>query len=422
MVHRLPLRRAVLASGAVIGTAVAGVVFAVPASAGDAAPTIKLNGSELQIIGDAARNDFLIGSTTDGFITLNGVKVLNGAAALSNVTVVHVEGAGSDDTIKFDESNRHMPKGEFLGGDGNDQLVGGSATDTMLGGAGIDSFIGNAGNDTIVGDAGNDKAVGGTGDDTIRLGADSDQFTWNVGDGDDHADGDAGTDTLLFNGSNDADHIFTAVDTAPRATVGFFLFPFGKVDYAGFEQLKIETGGGEDIVSSEDLTGTGLSAVRLGLDPATPGGGDSVDVQLGDDSEQVRAIGSRTTGVTVSGMAVPVLMSGADNLNLIGGIGPDVIDASRVAAGTFAELDMSGYSNKVVNTAAHDVLIGSPGDDFMFSFDDGGDRMEGRGGNDELFGSSGDDELFGGDGDDFISGLGGNDVLDGGTGNNVIIR
>ena len=46
--------------------------------------------------------------------------------------------------------------------------------------------------------------TGGPGDDTVSLGDDSDQFTWNPGDGNDHVDGDAGTDTLIFNGSDRA--------------------------------------------------------------------------------------------------------------------------------------------------------------------------------------------------------------------------
>jgi Ca2+-binding RTX toxin-like protein len=84
---------------------------------------------------------------------------------------------------------------------------------------------------------------------------------------------------------------------------------------------------------------------------------------------------------------------------------------------------MFGYANRGPKSTGHDTLIGSPGDDLMFSGDDGGDRLEGRGGNDELLGSpDNNDQLFGGDGDDILSGLGGNDVMDGGSGNNVIIR
>ncbi len=100
--------------------------------------------------------------------------------------------------------------------------------------------------------------------------------------------------------------------------------------------------------------------------------------------------------------------------------GPEVF-GQYWPVGTGAERDTRGYSNSGPESHGHDTLIGSPGDDLMFSGDDGGDRIEGRGGNDTLVGSPDNDQLFGGDGDDFLSGLGGNDVLDGGAGNNVII-
>jgi Ca2+-binding RTX toxin-like protein len=71
-----------------------------------------------------------------------------------------------------------MPRIEFRGGDGNDQLFGGSGADSLLGGPGADTLVGG-GDDNLLGDAGNDKVIGGPGDDTVSLGADSDQFTWN---------------------------------------------------------------------------------------------------------------------------------------------------------------------------------------------------------------------------------------------------
>ena len=68
----------------------------------------------------------------------------------------------------------------------------------------------------------------------------------------------------------------------------------------------------------------------------------------------------------------------------------DVIDASRLAAGTIA--------------LTEDSDIGSVGF-----------------GDDTRIGSPGSDTLFGEAGDDRLEGRGGHDILDGGTGNNVII-
>jgi Ca2+-binding RTX toxin-like protein len=69
---------------------------------------------------------------------LNDAQVVGGAATASNVSVVHLEGGAGNDTLRFDEANGPMPKGEFLGGDGRDAFKGGSAADTRIGGAGID--------------------------------------------------------------------------------------------------------------------------------------------------------------------------------------------------------------------------------------------------------------------------------------------
>jgi len=70
---------------------------------------------------------------------------------------------------------------------------GGAGNDTILGSNGIDLLLGGIGNDFIDGQQGNDVALLGEGDDV---------FQWDPGDGSDTVEGQAGTDTLLFNGSN----------------------------------------------------------------------------------------------------------------------------------------------------------------------------------------------------------------------------
>jgi Ca2+-binding RTX toxin-like protein len=192
------------------------------------------------------------------------------------------------------------------------------------------------------------------------------------------------------------------------------------VSIAGFEIVKIDTAGGDDFVKVDDLAGTGVSQVRVSLGSQDSTRADQATVSLGDSPQGVRVVGSRTAGITVFGMAVPVLISGAERLAVTGGQSDDVIDASRLVAGTLDNpLLMSGNNGQGID---HNTLIGSPGDDVLIGNSSGpGDRIEGRDGNDKLIGGSGDDQLFGGDGDDFLDGRGGNDILDGGTGNNVII-
>ena len=68
----------------------------------------------------------------------------------------------------------------------------------LQGGLGADTFIGSEGGDFILGGDGNDTAFMGAGDDT---------FTWNPGDDNDMLEGQAGTDTMDFNGASVAENI-----------------------------------------------------------------------------------------------------------------------------------------------------------------------------------------------------------------------
>jgi Ca2+-binding RTX toxin-like protein len=414
--HRI--RRTIVGAVGAGATFIGGAALAVTPAEAAPAVTVRLVGDVLIVTGDpVARNSLVVGQTPAHVITLNGTPVLGGTATTANVHRVRMVGGGGIDTLRFDETNGTMPPGEFAGGAGNDTLDGGSSADTLDGGTESDKIAGHGGDDKLVGGAGNDKVIGGTGNDTVTLGADSDQFTWNPGDGKDRVDGDAGTDTLLFNGSD----VDTAVGVAPRASIRLVAPPFDTVDYSGFEQLKIDTAGGSDTdqVFVGDMSGTGLAAVRVDFGPPTANDIDRAGVLSGNSPVQSRIRGSRAAGVSVSGMAAPVLISGAEELDVTGGAGADVLDASALAAGALDVLDMGGENGPTTNSGRN-TLIGGPGDDLLFG-GSGGDRIEGRGGNDELFGSTADDQLFGGDGDDTLIGRGGHDVLDGGPGNNVII-
>ena len=87
-----------------------------------------------------------------------------------------VNGLGGDDTIDASalQAGRDQPRRST------------AATATTL-------LIGSEGNDLVNGGRGNDAALMGAGDDT---------FVWNPGDGSDTVEGQAGTDTMLFNGAN----------------------------------------------------------------------------------------------------------------------------------------------------------------------------------------------------------------------------
>ena len=106
-------------------------------------------------------------------------------------------------------------------------------------------LIGGAGNDVITGGRGNDVAFMGDGDDT---------FIWNPGDGSDIVEGQAGTDTLLFNGSNANENI----DISANGSRVRLFRDVGNVtmDLNGVEHIQVNASGGADTITVNDLTGT----------------------------------------------------------------------------------------------------------------------------------------------------------------------
>jgi Ca2+-binding RTX toxin-like protein len=391
MLHQIPrLRTAIPAAAAGIAAVCATAGFAAPANA---ATTITFAGAVLTINGDAANNGLVVGQTTAHTVTLNGSKVLVRGAPVPvvDVQVVRMDGGSGDDTLSFDETNGPMPAGKFVGDDGNDKLVGGSKDDNLIGGNG------------------NDRSTGGRGDDTVGLGDDSDQFTWSPGDGDDHVDGDSGTDTLIFNGSDRAPSDGFATEfvrfegAGSRTTIIRQLFPSAPLppernvlSVSGFEQVKTLTAGGPNSVGFDgSLSGSDISVVRVDLGPPTDPTRDrgvtntaSFTGTAGPD--RIRIGGSPAAGGIVAGLGPTVLLTGAQTLQVVPGAGDDIVDASGLTAGTVGVLQETG---SIPASDGNDTLIGHPGTD----------------------------QLFGGAGDDRLEGRGGNDTLDGGTGNNVII-
>jgi Ca2+-binding RTX toxin-like protein len=378
------------AAAAVLGST---VLLAAPA---DAATTVTLDQGTLSVAGDAGDNALVVGRTAAGTITLNGTPVLGGAATVDNVILVHLDGGDGNDILTLDERNGTMPKGDLLGGPGVDKLTAGSGDDALDAGIGNDYLTGGPGSDTLTGGDGNDQVAGGTGDDTAVLGAGADQFIWNPGDGDDFVDGDEGTDALRFNGSPGVDGVDAFPLPGGRAMIRHNRGDASAtetVDFSGVELVYANLSGGEDAVSVENLTGSGVTMVGIAVAPrsGTETRTDSISVLSGIlDPVAIRVSGSPASGVTLTGLSHSVRVSGAEDLRVVGSIRSDVIDASRLAAGTVH--------------LTEDGDIGSLG-----------------AGNDTLIGSPGDDKLFGEAGDDRLEGRGGHDVLDGGTGNNVII-
>jgi Ca2+-binding RTX toxin-like protein len=167
-----------------------------------------------------------------------------------------------------------MANNTIIGGAGNDTLIGGAGNDTLDGGAGNDTLFGGAGNDTLIGGGDNDTLHGGAGDDTVVggkgadmafLGAGNDTFIWNDGDGSDVVEGQAGFDTLVFNGKNDATNEQMSISANEgRATLSRTQGSIA-MDLNSVERIELNALGGNDSVTINDLNGTDVKEVAIDL-------------------------------------------------------------------------------------------------------------------------------------------------------------
>ncbi len=389
---------------------------------------ISGNGSRLRFFRDVAN----VVMDCDGieqvrFNTIGGADTITvnelSATAVKSVTVdlstpagsglgdgqadsIIVNGTQTNDTVVIDGSSGNVSvKGlsasvTILGSEvANDSLsvnalAGADTVDASALAAGVIKLILNGGNgdDFIIGSQGDDTIIGGQGSDVVFGGAGNDTFVWNPGDGSDTVDGQGGSNTLLFNGANVSENINLS---ANGTRLRFFRDVANiTMDCAGVEQVQFNALGGADTITVNDLSGTGVSGVKLDLSSPIGSGigdgqADNVIVNATGVADSVTVAGS-SGFVTVSGLSAAVTIFGSeaanDRLNINALDGDDVMDASGLAAG----------------------FIGFTAD--------------GGAGADVLIGSAGNDTLLGGPDDDVLIGGPGSDVLDGGSGDNILIQ
>jgi Ca2+-binding RTX toxin-like protein len=231
---------------------------------------------------------------------------------------------------------------------------------TVDGGSGNDSISGGNGDDTLEGGTGDDVVDGNQGSDSAFLGEGTDTFVWDAGDGSDPVEGEAGFDTLRFNGAA-ADESLQLSAKGSRARL---VRDVGQVsmDLDGVEQVDTDSLGGADTVTVNDLTGTDVTGVDIDLagasDPkAGDGAADHVVVDGTDGADSVQLSGTQADGVTASGLQALVRVFGTDGpsdtmtLDALGG--NDTVDATRLADGV--------VSLTVDGGAGTDILSGGPG-------------------------------------------------------------
>jgi Ca2+-binding RTX toxin-like protein len=340
-------------------------------------------------------------------INLNLAGTIGGTAGDGAADTVIVTGTNGNDTIGITGSGTSATVTglpaivNITGSEGaNDQLTvnalgGDDAVDASGLKAGVIKLLtlnGGLGKDVLFGSEGNDLVNGGDGDDVAFLGAGDDTFVWNPGDDNDTVEGQAGFDTMLFNGANIAENI----DISANGGRVLFTRDVANVvmDLNDVEQIDFNALGGADNIVVHDLSGTDAQEINLNLagtigGTAGDGAADTVIV-TGTNGDDIVNVFGDASSTTVLGLPAQVNITGTeatnDRLTVNALAGDDVVTASGLAA-----------------SAIQLTADGGDGDDILI----------GGAGNDTLLGGAGDDVLIGGDGQD---------ILDGGPGNNILIQ
>ena len=237
----------------------------------------------LFVAGDNAANTIAISRTAAGVILVNGAPVPNGGGVLTvaQTSLITVNGHGGNDTIALGLASGGLPRGVLNGGPGND---------TLKGSIGRDQLNGGQGNDTLQGRGGKDTAAGGAGDDLML---------WNAGDGNDILGGGDGADTVRVGGTADLD-TFAATASGARLALAVTAGAAFTIDIGTTETLDIIPLGGDDTVTVNDLTGTGVT--KINIDLSVSGAGDNaVDRVFVNGSAAADVVQAFANGSTVAG-------------------------------------------------------------------------------------------------------------------------
>jgi Ca2+-binding RTX toxin-like protein len=336
------------------------------------------------------------GSAGDGLadrLTVNGT---NGADSIEITGAdgnVAVTGLAARVTAKNAEPANDTLDVRALGGDDTVSAAALAASAIKLtvdGGAGEDEILGGAGIDLLLGGAQADFVDGNRGDDVGFLGSEDDTFRWDPGDGSDVVEGQAGFDTLLFNGAGAAENIDVS---ANGGRVRFFRDVASiTMDLDDTERIEFRALGGADNVVVNDLSGTDVTQVETDLAAAIGGAvgdgqPDTVTVN-GTNGNDVIVVAGQNGTATLTGLPASVRILNAEPANdrlVVRALGGnDVVSAIGLLASAIAFTVDGGDAN--------DVLVGGLG----------GDRLNGEAGDDVVDGGPGADQLSCGPGNDIV--------------------
>jgi Ca2+-binding RTX toxin-like protein len=343
-----------------------------------------LSGTDVTDIGIDLRGPNGGGDGAADTVTANGTNGADVFGVVGDAGGIKVFGLRADIDIFFAEASNDRL---VLNGLGGDDVI--DATSLKADGIQL-TLNGGLGNDVLIGGAGDDLIIGGDGNDLALMGAGDDTLVWNPGDDNDTLEGQAGFDTMLFNGANVSENI--TISANGGRTLFFRDVASVAMDLNDVEQITFNALGGADTIVVNDLSGTDITKVRINL-AASNGAGDAQPdtvIVNGTNSDDVIIVVGDSGVVQVLGLDYVVEIVGFESAN------------DRLVINSFAGDDVIEASGVLANSIQ---LVLNGGDD-----------------DDVLIGGDGNDVITGGAGDDVLIGGLGIDVLDGGLGDNVVIQ
>ena len=350
----------------------------------------------------------------------------------STFTAIHVQGGAGNDQIRIDQSNGTFTDEAVTldGGSGDDTLLGGDGADVLIGGSGDDQVTGGRGADTAFLGSGQDTFTWNPGDgsDTVEGQDGRDAMQFNGANVNEQmsvsANGrrvrftrDVGNITMDMNGIEDLN--VRALGGADTLTVN---------DLSGTDMRSVnpDLGGGDGAADTVIANGTAnADHVHVGTangDLIVSGLHTQVQVagsESANDHVQVNTLDGNDTVSTGIGT------SGPASVDINGGAGTDAVTYAGTSAADRIAVAPNGSA--VATTAAGTSTVNTTAVENL--------GVDGLRGDDEILGSNGlagltaltidggpgNDTLVGGDGADLLLGGSGNDQVNGGRGNDVAL-
>jgi hypothetical protein len=288
-----------------MATGLAALAASMTVSAASAAPAVRASvvDGTLRVSGSPFGDEIVLrlraADASQLQVDVNADGTADATFDIGAFASIVLDGGNGDDFLQLDTSNGAFTTARPTivdGGNGDDILVGGGGNEAFLGGRGDDIVDGNGGADTAF------------------LGAGNDTFIWDPGDGSDTVEGGSGFDTHVFNGAGGNE---TMAATANGGRVRFTRSPGNIVmDLDDIEALDVNTLGGTDNITINDLAGTGLTDVTVDLASVLrgtnpDGAADTVQIE-GTTSVDTITATANGGAVNVDGLAASVHVAHAD--------------------------------------------------------------------------------------------------------------